>query len=227
MAETSQIINVPRDTTMQASNTQLAAIVTKLQAICDALGLSSPLIADDFDPAVSYSPGDYCIKDGTLYRCNTATTADAPWDITEWTATSVTQEFIRLQAILGDEDISAIGDGTVTGAITTLNSTLANVSETLIDNTAKIYYKVKNGIVRLRFAGGTVDLTSGSWVTYGSLPNGVRRPDETEYASVTCGSNGKYTGIVMLSPAGTISYYCNYTWGGDASIKSIWGELVY
>ena len=127
MAETSQIINVPRDTTMQAGNTQLAAIVTKLQAICDALGLSSPLLADDFDPAVSYSPGDYCIKDGTLYRCNTATTADAPWDVTEWTATSVTQEFIRLQAILGDEDISAIGDGTVTGAITTLNSTLAGL----------------------------------------------------------------------------------------------------
>lgn len=127
MAETSQIINVPRDTTMQAGNTQLAAIVTKLQAICDALGLSSPLIADDFDPAVSYSPGDYCIKAGTLYRCNTATTADAPWDVTEWTATSVTQEFIRLQAILGDEDISAIGDGTVTGAITELNSTLATL----------------------------------------------------------------------------------------------------
>lgn len=138
---------------MQASNTQLAAIVTKLQAICDALGLSSPLIADDFDPAVSYSPGDYCIKDGTLYRCNTATTADAPWDITEWTATSVTQEFIRLQAILGDEDISAIGDGTVTGAITTLNSTLAGVAYGTVDN--KIMWCTSVKTCMIKFADGT------------------------------------------------------------------------
>lgn len=190
----SQTVNIPRDTTLQDTN-------SKLQAIAEIIG-GNPMIAEKFSTESSYAAGEYCINDGEFEKFTAAKTAGA-WDASKATETTVGEE------------------------LTALNNTLTNVSETLIDNNAKIYYKVKNGIVRLRFAGGTVDLTSGSWVTYGSLPNGVRKPDETEYASVTCGANGKYAGIVMVSPAGTISYYCNYAWGGDASIKSIWGELVY
>lgn len=55
----------------------------------DQLALSRA-IAAEFDSAVSYAAGDYCTKDGKLYKA-TAATAGA-WDAANWTEVTVTDE---------------------------------------------------------------------------------------------------------------------------------------
>ena len=78
-----------------------------------------------------------------LYKCNTAINPAHTYDPAEWTAVpelcdditalennmaQLLTDVSDLQTLMGTDDISAIGDGTVTGAITALNSTLAAVS---------------------------------------------------------------------------------------------------
>lgn len=46
-------------------------------------------IAHTYDSAATYTVGDYCIYNNTLYRCNTAITAAEAWTEGHWTATSI------------------------------------------------------------------------------------------------------------------------------------------
>ena len=54
---------------------------------------SYDIIGSEYDSSTSYIPGNYCLKDGTLYKCNTATgSSGETWDSTHWTATNVVGE---------------------------------------------------------------------------------------------------------------------------------------
>lgn len=50
--------------------------------------------ADAYDESRSYAVGDYCLHDGTLYRCTTATAGEA-WNAAHWAATTLAAELTR------------------------------------------------------------------------------------------------------------------------------------
>lgn len=55
-------------------------------------GGGTDVIAEDFDSTATYAVGDYCIYEGSLYKCTTAVTTAGDWDSTDWTETLVMDE---------------------------------------------------------------------------------------------------------------------------------------
>lgn len=55
--------------------------------------------ADAYDESRSYAVGDYCLHDGTLHRCTTATAGEA-WNAAHWAATTLAAEFRALYTAL-------------------------------------------------------------------------------------------------------------------------------
>ena len=55
-------------------------------------GGGTDVIADDFDSTSTYAVGDYCIYNGSLYKCTTAVTTAGDWDSSDWTETLVMDE---------------------------------------------------------------------------------------------------------------------------------------
>ena len=55
-------------------------------------GGGTDVIADDFDSTSTYAVGDYCIYEGSLYKCTTAVTTAGDWDSSDWTETLVMDE---------------------------------------------------------------------------------------------------------------------------------------
>lgn len=53
--------------------------------------VSAAQSADGYDASRSYAVGDYCLHDGTLYRCTTATAGEA-WNAAHWVATTLAAE---------------------------------------------------------------------------------------------------------------------------------------
>lgn len=56
--------------------------------------VSAAQSADGYDASRSYAVGDYCLRDGTLYRCTTATAGEA-WNAAHWAATTLAAELTR------------------------------------------------------------------------------------------------------------------------------------
>ena len=59
--------------------------------------VSTAQSADGYDASRSYAVGDYCLHDGTLYRCTTATAGEA-WNAAHWAATTLAAELQVLYA---------------------------------------------------------------------------------------------------------------------------------
>ena len=59
--------------------------------------VSAAQSADGYDASRSYAVGDYCLHDGTLYRCTTATAGEA-WNAAHWAATTLAAELQALYA---------------------------------------------------------------------------------------------------------------------------------
>ena len=53
---------------------------------------NTDIIADEFDNTATYDVGDYCIYQGTLYKCISAITVAGQWDSTDWDSTIVMDE---------------------------------------------------------------------------------------------------------------------------------------
>lgn len=217
-------------------------VIGLTQTIQDTINskISISALADDYDELSTYDEGDYVVINNALYQCNTDIDPAHAYDPTEWTAVpqlcdkismleasaaTLTSAVSDLTTLMGNDDISTIGDGTVTGAITTLNSTLANVSEVTVDSTSKIYASVHNGIVKIKFKGGTTNLVRGAWTLIATLPNTIPKPTEQEYSTVICGATAKFFGIVTVNILGEIRYF--YNSDDTSQITSMWGELVY
>ena len=68
---------------------------------------SSDMIADEYDAEKvdGYAVGDYCYRDGTLYRCNTAIPAGGEtWTPAHWDECTVTEEIQTLQEDFSEFD---------------------------------------------------------------------------------------------------------------------------
>lgn len=92
----------------------------------------------------TYDVGDIVTYNKRMYQCDIAVTIPEAFDSGKWsyyrvsnaiyTANSAESGVNALNTLVGNTDISAIGDGTVTGAIDTLNSNLANNAFSSITN---------------------------------------------------------------------------------------------
>ena len=76
----------------------------------------------------TFRQGNVNITKGNIGLENVDNTSDADKPISN----EQQAEFDRIDSLLGNTDISAIGDGTITGAVSTLNSNLETVSSNLI-----------------------------------------------------------------------------------------------
>ena len=109
----------------------------------------------------TFRQGNVNITKGNIGLENVDNTSDAGKPI------SVKQqaEFDRIDSLLGNTDISAIGDGTITGAVSTLNNNLATVENTKLLSNVSVLSITKNGRYYIE---GALDLPSGV-TTFGYL----------------------------------------------------------
>lgn len=54
-------------------------------------------MAAAYSSSATYAVGDYCLKDGQLYECNTAITTAEAWTAAHWTAVTVGGELSDLK----------------------------------------------------------------------------------------------------------------------------------
>lgn len=59
--------------------------------------------AEPYSAAKTYAVGDYCTKNGTLFKCTVAITAPEVWTVGHWTATSVAAELLAIIAALSNK----------------------------------------------------------------------------------------------------------------------------
>ena len=90
-------------------------------------------IAPVYSNAATYNVGDLVTYANRIYRCVVAITTPEEWTGAHWTLSSVASEIISRTGTLaaavlaaenqiGSTDISAIGDGTITGALSTIDT---------------------------------------------------------------------------------------------------------
>ena len=72
-------------------NQNYDAIDLQMHANAQAAQEAAEISADEYDTTATYNPGDFCIYQNTLYKCNATTTGD--FDPTKWTATTIAQAF--------------------------------------------------------------------------------------------------------------------------------------
>lgn len=129
----------------------------------------------------------------------------------------------ELTAEIGDlEDLTTTDKDSVVDAI---NEVVENtMSETTIQTLISgVRYKKVGKVVTLS-AGGGVDatLTSGSWTTLGTLPEGFR-PEYDIFCSIGVGSSINYTGCIKISTTGEVTVYQI----SGSELAAIWGTVTY
>lgn len=62
--------------------------------------VSAARAAGDYDETKAYAAGDYCTRDGKLYRCATAIPAGEAWNAAHWVETSLEAEMKAVYASL-------------------------------------------------------------------------------------------------------------------------------
>ena len=75
-----------------AAQAAQAAAETAQAAAEDAAEDAVEALASEYSTSATYAVGDYCVKDGVLYRCTTAIATAESWTAAHWTATKVTTE---------------------------------------------------------------------------------------------------------------------------------------
>lgn len=72
----------------------------ELVAIKAGIDLLEEDLADEYSSSSTYAVGDYCMKDGVLYRCTTAISTAEAWTSGHWTAAQVGDELCDLKGSL-------------------------------------------------------------------------------------------------------------------------------
>lgn len=70
--------------------------------ITDAIVRSS--VANEYSASATYAVGDYCIKDGVVYKCNTAISTAETWNASHWTEVKVMDEIESAQGTTASAD---------------------------------------------------------------------------------------------------------------------------
>ena len=174
-------------------------------------------ISDAYRDQKTYAVGDYCIYNNSLYKCITEITTAESFDSAKWKLTSIND-------ILGNTDISSIGDGTVTGAVNTLNDNLTTKlvsnygSSTPVDG-GTFNYLTTYRVGKIIFVYGSYKITKsvGNYIDIFQINDAYlptldvegacARSNDATYRRFTIYKNG----LVRLQPRGDASgvYYFN------------------
>ena len=111
-----------------------------------------------------------------------------------------------LNDMIGDDDISAIGDGSVTGAISSLSTSITNLTGFTrvydgYDNRIRVY---TNGILAYFIMQGTFVVNSSGTSSTGSIPSQYAPTGPTTIKAHPSSSDG-----INLGSDGKITYYAN------------------
>lgn len=72
---------------------QIQALSSNLRAVSDMTYPAIAAIADEYDASSAYNIGEYCIRSGLFYRCNTAIASGGEaWNVTHWDEVSVGEQ---------------------------------------------------------------------------------------------------------------------------------------
>ena len=123
-----------------------------------------------------------------------------------------------LYSKLGTTDISSIGNGTVTGALSTLNGKL-NDSGWL--SQSGYSYRQIGSVCIILMTKNNLSISNG-WNTLFTMPAGYRPDVVTDNAAVLGGSVNT-NGLFRISPNGVVQVYNS----SSSSQPSMWGELIY
>lgn len=107
-------------------------------------------VAANYDSSETYAVGDYCLHDGSLYKCSTAISSPEAWTAGHWTQIKITGE---LSALNGNIT-------TLSNNITKLNNTISMSTYANIASGGSVVIKgasVNGGLVILRYYGPNID----------------------------------------------------------------------
>lgn len=166
-------------------------------------GTLSLNFASGYSNLSTYDVGDVVVYNKRMYVCDIAVTVPEAFDNAKWSyyrvsdtadaVANVTAAENALETLVGNTDISAIGDGTVTGAIDMLNANLTNL------------FKIVNNSTTVTIAGDTKTTVS------------VPVPSETGYHAILAvyGTSGSgnflpYGTSVKLSSTDTVANFGVY-----------------
>ena len=153
------------------------------------------VISDKYDSSKTYSVGDYCIYNDTLYKCKTQITSAEEFDSSKWEPTNCGKEFEVLNSNL--TELQSVD-------ITPVSNNYAAV------NTSGTYAYIKNGICYLQITINGTAFYSG-WVNVAKLPIQLDTGGKELYFPVIDFSEQKAHGVVRVTGDGKV--YCTPTSG--------------
>lgn len=86
--------------TWNAAHWTVVNIGDELVAIKADIGILKEDLADAYSSSKTYAVGDYCLKDGVLYRCTSAISTAEAWTSGHWTAVQVGEELCELNGAI-------------------------------------------------------------------------------------------------------------------------------
>ena len=142
-----QFLSSDKPAWMADINVAFADIDTQMKLNADAAADAQSDVNDaslnfaaGYSNASTYDVGDVVVYNNRMYICDVAVTVPESFDIAKWTyyrvsntadaVENLTSAENALESLVGSTDISAIGDGTVTGAIDTINTNLSGLNYT-------------------------------------------------------------------------------------------------
>jgi len=82
-------------------STGVATLTSDIKAITDATYPANAAIAPPYDSTSAYAVGDFCLKDGLFYKCNTAIASGGEtWTAAHWTLTDTADNLGTKMVIL-------------------------------------------------------------------------------------------------------------------------------
>ena len=135
-----------------------------------------------------------------------------------------TTEYDLYDLLIGDDDISAIGDGSVTGAISSLSTSITNLTAkdtyrttpSNVSNAGPITFTLLgDNIVSITWINGSVTCSSssnGTAILLGILPEKYR-PTNEKWFSPAYGldlEKGRQTSL-KIAPTGKVTLHCWWT----------------
>ena len=139
-----------------------------------------------------------------------------------------TTEYDLYDLLIGDDDISAIGDGSVTGALTSLSDSITNNTQLhqttitmngnfhFVKPTSYTLYRVGHIVIAMLWAAQCKPATTG-WVNIADIPNGYK-PIADVYGGIT-NTGQSYITQVATTDKNKIKGYVeskasnNFWWG--------------
>ena len=132
-----QFLSSDKPAWMADINVAFADIDAQMKTNADAAS-AAQTTADDavlngapgYSNLSTYAVGDVVNYLGRVYKCDIAVTTPEAFDSAKWSYYRLSDASAQLDVIdgeIGSTDISGIGDGSITGAISTVNSNLSDV----------------------------------------------------------------------------------------------------